>query len=190
MDEINTGYSSVEDQDVQTGSKQLPPPDDYKFATSSAELKKTASGGYGIQFVDTILDGPFAGFEIKDFVNIQNKSKTAEDIGKANLKTRFTVTGKKDAQSHNDLIGVPYQARCIHKPDSFTNDKGEHVEFVKLTQKILMTLDGKNAKGDAMEPFDIDRDQPKFDKPKTTAQKVESQTEASSGDTGGEEIPF
>lgn len=148
---MGMNINELDDVDVNTGSRETPDDGDYNVLIEEAVYgpnKKGNGTGYKLKF--TMLDGNFAGTNLFSYVNVNNPNATAQSIGRSDLKTLMVLTGVSDS---DDIAGKTIRVRVIGEMDDYRKQNGEQTKIVNLRPAMYMSMDGKNAKGEAVSAF-------------------------------------
>lgn len=148
MSDMNFGYSSVEDKQAHTGGRVVPDSGDYNVMISEIEMKSNKQGnGHNIEVTYSILDGDFAGSELKEWLAVINKNETAQNIAQSKLKSIFIVTGNTSAQSFTELQGAVLRVRVYKKEHTYVDDNGNERDGYNTEIVMYLDTEGKNANG-------------------------------------------
>lgn len=192
--------NELDDVDVNTGSRETPDDGDYNMMIEESKYGQTKNGkGTGYAQKLTMLDGPYSGTTVFNYINVSNPNDTAQAIGRSVLKTIMTITGIEDS---DDMEGKVIRARLIGEMQDYVKRDGSKTKIVNLRPTIFMSTDGKNAKGEAVPEFQPRTDNAKAqlaewrDKNLTPhtggGSSTSSDTSSNSGGSsdGDDEIPF
>lgn len=148
MSDMNFGYNSVEDKQTHTGSRAVPDSGDYNVMISDITMESNNNkDGHNIIVTYSILDGDFAGSEVKEWLAVINKNETAQNIAQSKLKSIYIVTQNTSAQSFTDLQGAVLRIRIHKKERSWVDDNGNERDGYNTEVAIYMDSEGNNATG-------------------------------------------
>lgn len=108
----------------------------YSVKVSKADIIDTKSGGAAIVFGYQIQDGEFEGKTIKDFVNVQNASAKAQEIGLQRLKTVAFATGYT-----NDMIDDTDSLIGLESFDVYVTEEQDGEYKRNNVKSVLVTRD-------------------------------------------------
>jgi hypothetical protein len=135
------------------GGASKPDSGDYKAMISKADVQDNKQkNGTNIAMEFTILDGPFQGAVIKNWMAVKNNSEQAQKIALEALAAIAACT-KYGGADPSGMVGKSLTIRILKEPHEFVNTKGERVKTFNTNISMYMTLDHKNAKGDVVPAF-------------------------------------
>lgn len=131
------------------GNFKVLEPGDYNVMIMSVTTKSTKDGtGEGLMVKYSVVDGNDQGAEFNSWFNIKNKSEQAAKIGLSEILAMVKVAGATHA---GELEGKTIRVR-LSKEAGDTNPKTGK-PYMNNSIKKFMTLTGKDAKGEDVEPF-------------------------------------
>lgn len=142
-------FNELEGVDPSTGERVYIGTGDYNVMISSSEIQTSKNNrGTNLHLKYTVLDGPFQGTEVQEWLAIVNSSEKAQEIARAKLKALQIVAAVRDNGTTDDLVGKAIRLR-IFKEASFFNDSntGEKKASYQAVIKNYMSMSGKDAKG-------------------------------------------
>jgi hypothetical protein len=126
--------------DVQQQEFSLLPEDWYNAQIISSEIKPTKDGGGAyLQLTYKIIDGKHSGRQVIDRLNVHNKNKIAEDIGKRRLNSMLGIMKIEDMKDTQQLHGFPLKIKIIIRKDK----TGQYSDTNEV--KIVKACDNKIA---------------------------------------------
>jgi len=137
------------------GTKVLPDSGDYNLMISAAatEINKNANGTNAVMAY-TVLDGPFQGYEHKEWLAVINKSAEAQRIARERLKAIQIVTKSQGQEEIGSLVGKTMRARFIKAPHQFIDKTtGQTRNSFNITISNYMDMNNKNARGEPVAVF-------------------------------------
>lgn len=141
----------LDDVDASTGGRETPDDGDYNVVVTQAEFGPNAKrNGSGYKMKYTILDGPFKGNEVFEWINVTHENDQAANIGRAHLKALMLLTGVQDS---DEMVGKSVRMRLVGELSDYVSKNGNKTKIVNLRPKIIMDLEGKNAKGEKVAEF-------------------------------------
>lgn len=148
---MSVNIHELDDVNANTGSRETPDDGDYNLLIEEAKYGPNSKGtGTGYKMKLTMLDGAFAGNSIYHYINVTHPSATAQQIGRSDLKSMMLVTGVDDSDQLKDKS---IRARLVGEMADYRKQNGETTKIVNLRPKLFMSLDGKNADGNDVQPF-------------------------------------
>lgn len=147
---------SIEGQGVEAstggGNFKVLEPGDYNVMIMSTETKSTKNGdGEGLSVKFSVVDGENAGAEFNSWFNIKNKNEQAAKIGLGEILAMIKVAGVTHA---GELEGKTIRVRLSKEPSTWVDrNSGETKHGHNNSIKKIMTLSGKLANGEEVEPF-------------------------------------
>lgn len=148
---MGMNINELDDVEVATGGGRESPDDgDYNLMIEEAKYSSNAGGGTGYKVKFKILDGAYAGTDIYHYINVTNKSDTAQAIGRSELKAIMMIVGVSESDEIKDKM---IRARLVGQLSDYVKKNGEKTKIVNLRPVLFMTTDGKNAKGEDVPTF-------------------------------------
>lgn len=148
MNDMNFGYNNVEDKQTHTGARAVPDSGDYNVMISDIQMESNSrQDGHNIVVTYSILDGDYAGSEVKEWLAVINKSDTAQNIAQSKLKSIYITTGKTSASSFTELQGAVLRIRLYKKEHQWTDNDGNSRDGYNTEVAMYMDTDGNNANG-------------------------------------------
>lgn len=147
--DMNFGFNDMGDVDAHTGgSRQVPDSGDYNVMISDIEMQSNRAGnGHNIVVTYSIVDGDYAGTEVKEWLAVINKNDTAQNIAQSKLKAIYLVTGKTSARSFTELNGAILRVRLYKKENRYQDSNGNWRDGFNNEVVTYMDTQGRNPQG-------------------------------------------
>jgi hypothetical protein len=110
------------------------PAGDYHVAITMAEVRATKSDpeyGRRIALTFKVVDGDYRGRTINDGLNVKNKNKKAEEIGRKQLAQLLEAVGMPGERDVSRLVGEELIVAVKIKPAQGEYDAGNAVKWFK-----------------------------------------------------------
>lgn len=154
MNDMNFSFNSMGDVKAHTGQRVVPDSGDYNVMLSDITMDSNRAGdGHNIIVTYSILDGDFAGSELKEWLAVINKNETAQNIAQSKLKAIYLVTGKTSAKSFTELAGTVLRIRVLKKPNKYIDNNGNEREGHNNEVAMYMDTNGRNPEGKDVAPY-------------------------------------
>lgn len=118
------------------GVSTVLPAGNYNAKCVETEMKETNAGGHMIVAKFSVVDGDYAGCEVKEMFNVVNKNETAVRIGLSKIKAVLEFGGHKNPnmiKDSDEMVGLTVGIVVSQNDESFVNEKGETVDFKRNT---------------------------------------------------------
>ena len=153
MADLGMNFDATQIQ-PQTGKPDPLPTDWYNVIMTDSEMKPTKDGNGGfLEVVLKVMDGPYAGRQMYDRLNLYNQNEVAVKIAQETLSAICHAVGVFQVRESSVLHGKPFMARAVEKDAEGGYDAGNDVKgYAKLGEK-----ESKNGQGVRLEPRNTSR---------------------------------
>lgn len=147
-DEMNFSFDSMNDVQAHTGQRVIPDSGDYNVMISDIKMESNSkNNGHNIIVTYSIVDGEYAGSELKEWLAVINPNDTAQGIAQSKLKAIYLVTKKVSAKHYRELNGTLLRIRVLKKENTYTDNNGNQRDGFNNEVVMYMDTSGRNSDG-------------------------------------------